>query len=87
MQVYSHVAEGSSNYKKPWRYLTLRRIVQSLYIHIHLEFDEPLCDATGCLEIISVFPKTFRLAAPYGKEISFAAPSGEPIEIQGLMTF
>jgi len=40
MQVYGHIAENSSNYRKSQRYPTLHGAVHRVCIHIHLESGE-----------------------------------------------
>jgi len=52
MQVHGHIAESSSNYREPQRYPTLRGVVQSVCIHVHVELGKSLCDAAGYLEIL-----------------------------------
>ena len=50
MQVYGHIAENSSNYRKPRRYPTLYGAVQRVCIHVYMELGETLWDAAGYLK-------------------------------------
>jgi len=50
MQVYGHIAENSSNYRKPYLNPTLHGAVQRVCIHVYLELGEPLCDAASYLK-------------------------------------
>jgi len=56
MQVYSHIAENWSHYRKPQRYIMLRGAVQSVCIHVELELGELLCDAVSYLGILCAAP-------------------------------
>ena len=50
MQVYGHIAENSSNYRKPQLYPTLPGAMQTVDIHVHLVLGEPLFNAAGNLK-------------------------------------